>query len=127
MNTLTFPSGPWTGFFNYAAGGQKVRTDMVLHFTGDRVTGEGCDSVGPFVIDGRFSREAGDCWWMKNYVGAHSVWYRGFREGKGIWGTWEIPGDRQGGFQIWPVGEEPAEASAATREEEIPAEPVRAS
>ena len=36
------------------------------------------------------------------YIGAHTVFYRGFREGKGIWGTWEIEILSHGGFHIWP-------------------------
>ena len=35
-------------------------------------------------------------------MGAHDVFYRGFREGKGIWGTWEISNLSHGGFHIWP-------------------------
>jgi len=40
--------------------------------------------------------------WTKTYIGAHDVFYRGFREGKGIWGTWEITVHARGGFHIWP-------------------------
>ncbi len=28
--------------------------------------------------------------------------YRGYNEGKGIWGLWEIPPTWKGGFHIWP-------------------------
>ena len=38
----------------------------------------------------------------QTYPGRHSVSYRGFREGKGIWGTWEL-GAYRGGFHIWPL------------------------
>jgi hypothetical protein len=42
------------------------------------------------------------------------VFYRGFREGKGIWGTWEIKLRNHGGFHIWPkrVGEGETQAEA---------------
>ena len=45
-----------------------------------------------------------ECHWTKTYLGSHEVFYRGFREGKGIWGTWEIGGGLwgRGGFHIWP-------------------------
>jgi hypothetical protein len=47
--------------------------------------------------------------WTKSYVGRHKVYYNGFNEGKGIWGTWDIPGGLfhrhvHGGFHIWPEG-----------------------
>ena len=125
MSKLQFPSGPWTGYFNYDAGGQRFRTDMIIAFAHQRITGEGGDLIGPFIIDGHYDDAAGECGWRKSYVGAHDVFYSGFREGKGIWGTWTIPGSVHGGFQIWPVGEEPAEAVTATKEEGVP-EPARA-
>lgn len=125
MSKLQFPSGPWTGYFNYDAGGQRFRTDMIIAFAHQRITGEGGDLIGPFIIDGHYDDGAGECAWQKSYVGAHEVWYTGFREGKGIWGTWAIPGSVHGGFQIWPVGDEPADAIAATKEEDVP-EPARA-
>lgn len=51
------------------------------------------------------------------------VFYRGFREGKGIWGTWEITNFAHGGFHIWPLlaGEGGQEASSAEAEEPVDA------
>ena len=118
--SMQFPSGPWTGYFNYDAGGQRFRMDMIIHFANHRITGEGGDLVGPFVIEGHYDSGAGDCSWKKSYVAAHDVWYSGFREGKGIWGTWHIKGSVHGGFHIWPVGDEPAETETATKEEDVP-------
>src|SRR5262249_24189311 len=49
----------------------------------------------------------GKCEWLKQYVKAHLVTYRGFNEGKGIWGTWELKDVGMvytGGFHIWPAG-----------------------
>jgi len=64
--------------------------------------------------------------WTKRYIGKHDVSYRGYNEGKGIWGLWEIPPTWKGGFHIWPEAmgdptqqklaeaiDEPAEAEAA--------------
>jgi hypothetical protein len=45
-----------------------------------------------------------ECHWTKTYVAKHDVFYRGFREGKGIYGKWEIKTKSHGGFNIWPVG-----------------------
>ena len=59
--------------------------------------------------------------WTKTYIGAHDVFYRGFREGKGIWGTWEILWDARGGFHIWPRSFAAANEEAVSAEEEMPA------
>ena len=51
------------------------------------------------------------------------MFYRGFREGKGIWGTWEITIRDHGGFHIWPrqAGEGEARAESASVEEPVDA------
>ena len=98
--------------------------DLVLNFAGSRISGEGQDDVGAFIIAGRFDVPNRECYWTKTYVGAHDVFYRGFREeGKGIWGVWELTGSR-GGFHIWPVGEGDGEHEHAETEEPLPAEAV---
>jgi hypothetical protein len=45
----------------------------------------------------------------------------GFREGKGIWGNWEILWDARGGFHIWPRSFAEANEEAVSAEEEMPA------
>src|SRR3954447_18536962 len=77
---------------------------MQLHltFANGIVSGDGNDDIGRFFINGRYDSQAAECHWTKTYVGAHDVFYRGFREGKGIWGTWEIGNLAHGGFHIWP-------------------------
>ena len=67
------------------------------------MTGEGRDSIGAFLIRGRYSVDDGKCHWTKKYVGKHDVAYHGYNEGKGIWGIWEIPPSWRGGFHIWPL------------------------
>ena len=104
-----FPSGRWTGFYTYQAHPEKYRTDLILEFGSGRITGEGNDSVGPFVVSGAYDIATRECYWTKTYVGAHDVFYRGAREGKGIWGIWEIAEQWRGGFHIWPEGEEGGE------------------
>lgn len=94
--------------------------DLTLTFKSGRITGDGADAVGLFVIEGTYDVAGGECDWSKRYVGAHEVNYRGFREGKGIWGTWEIHRGWRGGFQIWPLGE--GEAEEFELEEEEPLE-----
>jgi hypothetical protein len=100
-----FPSGPWTGFYTYAAIPGKHRMDLALEFINGRITGEGNDPVGVFVISGKYDASTRECYWTKTYVGAHDVFYRGFREAKGIWGTWEIGVFGRGGFHIWPLAD----------------------
>jgi hypothetical protein len=77
---------------------------MQLHltFANGMVSGDGNDDIGRFLIKGRYDSQAAECHWTKTYLGAHDVFYRGFREGKGIWGTWEIGNIARGGFHIWP-------------------------
>jgi len=114
MDDSLFPSGPWTGFYNYVPG-DRHRMDLYLTFTAGRLTGDGNDDIGPFLIKGRYDAATRECYWTKTYLGAHDVFYRGFREGKGIWGTWEIKLLAHGGFHIWPrsAAEGTAEHEAA--------------
>jgi hypothetical protein len=99
-----FPSGQWVGFYTYDSHNGRFLMDLVLEFKGGRIFGEGADDIGDFIIDGYFSQSDGECSWTKTYVARHSVQYRGFREKKGIWGTWTLHGAR-GGFHIWPIGQ----------------------
>lgn len=112
-----FPSGPWTGFYNYRPK-DKHRMDLELTFAAGKLSGDGNDDVGRFVVHGSYDEQSLECSWTKTYLGQHDVAYRGFREGKGIWGTWEISLFARGGFHIWPKpageGETRAESNEAT-------------
>lgn len=125
MNETLFPSGPWTGFYNYRPG-DRHRMDLALTFTRGAINGTGADDVGRFLIKGRYDAASRECYWTKTYLGAHDVFYRGFREGKGIWGTWEITILYHGGFHIWPRGADPGEARAVTTAAEAPADAIAA-
>jgi hypothetical protein len=87
------------------------------------MTGAGNDDVGRFTLRGRYDAANRECHWTKTYVGAHDVFYRGFREGKGIWGTWEITTLDHGGFHIWPrqAGEGEGFAAAELQPEQAEA------
>jgi hypothetical protein len=83
--------------------------ELRLQFRGGTITGEGRDWVGAFLIHGQYTLSDGRCHWHKRYIGRHDVFYKGFNEGKGIWGTWELsnsalPVVLTGGFHIWPEG-----------------------
>jgi hypothetical protein len=113
-----FPSGPWVGFYNYAPG-DRHGMDLHLTFANGVLTGDGIDDIARFLIRGRYDAAALECHWTKTYPGSHDVYYRGFREGKGIWGTWEIGPFAHGGFHIWPKGM--AEGEHETAREAAPA------
>jgi hypothetical protein len=118
-----FPSGPWTGFYNYQPG-DRHRMELGLTFANGVMSGDGVDDVGRFLINGRYDAASHECHWTKTYVGAHDVYYRGFREGKGIWGTWEIRILDHGGFHIWPRGMGEGETRAESAEAEAPVDAV---
>lgn len=122
---MDFPSGPWTGFYNYGRSTRKHRMDLVLMFADHSISGDGDDDIGQFVVSGRFNETNGECYWTKSYIGAHDVYYRGFREGKGIWGLWELPNE-SGGFHIWPLGQEEGDQIHESAEEPAPVEAVAA-
>ena len=118
MSDDLFPSGPWVGFYNYGPG-DKHRMELGLTFRNGNMTGDGTDDIGAFAIRGRYDSTNLECYWTKSYLGAHDVFYRGFREGKGIWGTWEIGIFDHGGFHIWPrnAGEGMTETESMERDE----------
>jgi hypothetical protein len=122
MNESLFPSGPWTGFYNYRPG-DRHRMDLHLNFARGNMSGDGADDIGRFLIKGRYDAATLECHWTKSYLGAHDVFYKGFREGKGIWGTWEIGRRFHGGFHIWPRAA--GEGETQTEASEL-AEPVEA-
>lgn len=122
-----FPSGPWTGFFVQPLIPGRHLMELRLTFRSGEMTGEGRDWVGDFVVRGRYAIEDGKCYWTKRYVGKHDVFYKGYNEGKGIWGTWEIPpsqGDSgwHGGFHIWPEGMGDPTRPALAAEADLPVE-----
>ena len=104
MTELTYPSGQWVGFYTYTRRRQRFLMDLLLEFRDGLISGEGADGLGLFAIDGRYGADDGECAWIKTYFGRHSVEYTGYREKKGIWGTWKIR-TTTGGFHIWPIGE----------------------
>jgi hypothetical protein len=123
-----FPSGEWKGFFLQRQLPGRHWMELHLTFRDGLIRGEGRDWVGEFLMTGRYQVSDGKCWWTKKYLKRHDVFYQGYNEGKGIWGTWEIPGDFSGGFHIWPIAmgdptggtlSEEAEAPAAVVVEEV--------
>jgi hypothetical protein len=114
-----FPTGHWTGFYAYEPQ-NKHRMDMHLTFARGSVAGEGNDDVGVFFIRGKYDTATKECYWTKSYAGGHEVFYRGIREGKGIWGKWEIDSITTGGFHIWPRSDETGDLDARAGQEAKP-------
>src|SRR5262245_44201683 len=101
------PSGPWTGYFLMpTTGSRRHATSLRLTFANGSMSGDGRDWVGAFTIAGTYDLSDGKCIWTKQYIGKHNVYYSGYNEGQGIWGTWDIPNNLgiawKGGFHIWP-------------------------
>ena len=98
-----FPCGEWSGFF---VEGRPERGWMHLYlaFNDGEIKGEGTDYVGPWHIRGKYDDQAGQCEWVKQYLGKHCVIYRGSNQGQGIVGTWSIGEYLNGTFHIWPKG-----------------------
>ena len=88
------------------------------------------DAAGPILEPasrGTYDSVNRECHWTKTYPGSHDVSYRGFQEGKGIWGTWEIGIFAHGGFHIWPKGEHDGEIRTEAAETAAPVEASRGS
>ncbi|HEY8506677.1 MAG TPA: hypothetical protein VIL46_18990 [Gemmataceae bacterium] len=120
-----FPSGPWTGFFLQKEIPGKHQMELHLTFVGGTMTGEGRDWVGNFILRGRYDLSDGSCYWTKSYIDKHDVFYRGFNEGKGIWGTWELDSEGyhySGGFHIWPVEMGDPSRPALREQADVPVE-----
>ena len=120
-----FPSGPWVGFFLQKIIPGKHLMELRLQFRGGEVTGAGRDWVGEFLIRGVYTLDDGRVRWHKRYLGQHDVFYQGFAEDKGIWGTWEIPSESDpristGGFHIWPEGMHDPTEPALSEEADLP-------
>lgn len=97
-----FESGDWSGFFTYTFGTSAVRHTMshILKFHQGLVSGSGSDSIGSFTWRGIYDKTKMICQ-MTKYYQSHSVFYSGYVDENGIWGTWTIGIFSKGGFHIW--------------------------
>jgi len=98
--------------------------DLHLTFASGSVSGDGTDDIGTFLIKGHYDSATLECHWTKTYIGAHDVFYKGFREGKGIWGTWEIGIFGHGGFRIWPRDASEGEEQSESAEQSEPVDAI---
>ena len=100
-----FPSGEWEGFYAYEFGPNARRHMMsfTLTFKNGAVTGGGIDDVGAFTWRGHYDKEKLRCQLQKRYA-TSLVFYDGYVDENGIWGSWNIPLRIRGGFHLWPKG-----------------------
>ena len=103
------PSGPWSGYYEYAHDGAKYRMKLGLTFASSgTIEGEGIDDIAPFTINGFLDAAANQAYWKKSYIGMHSVEYYGLYDGRLISGNWTLRG-LSGSFRIWPSAVEDEE------------------
>jgi hypothetical protein len=116
-----FPSGRWVGFWiqRHLPPG-RFQTELLLTFVQGVLHGEGRDWVGTYSVHGHYNLADGRCRWTKHYTDKHDVFYAGFNEGKGIWGTWRISEAWHGGFHIWPEGMADPTGSHLTEQADLP-------
>jgi hypothetical protein len=131
MAKALFPSGPWVGFYTYRGSARRFLMDLGLRFHRGRMEGEGADGLDTFLISGSYDEQKLECGWQKIYPTRPAVAYLGYREGKGIWGTWKVANGK-GGFHIWPLSEGGPPDLRQLEEEEkteqviaLPASPIR--
>lgn len=93
------PSGKWEGF--YTQYGVKSKMECVLEFRNQQIRGYGSDDIGTYTWEGQYDLEKGSCSMIKQYLGAHSVYYKGDVDENGIWGSWKLSFS-SGGFHLWP-------------------------
>ncbi len=97
-------SGQWRGYYTYDYSSSKHWMDLNLDLSKGRITGDGIDDIARFVVTGRYDLDKKECYLTKQYIGRHSVFYKGFIDLRRIWGLWSIEDWQGGGFVIWPKG-----------------------
>ena len=76
---------------------------LTLTFKSGKISGQGTDRVGDFVMEGLYGTE--DVQISKHYRGS-LVEYLGKWDGQLIYGKWNIQSRLEGEFEIWPESEE---------------------
>ena len=75
-----------------------------FYFLSTSICGKGKDDIGEFEINGRIDN--GDVIFNKQYIGQHSVLYKGKYDGVSIVGEWSIGEENTGKFKIQRVKSE---------------------
>ena len=115
-----FPSGRWLGWSECADHG-RITLRWNLSFVSGRISGSTYERDRLVRISGTYEPEKLECLISQHYTPADLDAFRGFREGKGIWGTWKCSAmGCTGGFLIWPYREDEGAGEASLSEEPIP-------
>src|SRR5690349_4655506 len=123
--TPSLPDGPWRGYYLHPSlDDRRHRMRLELLFQDGRITGWGDDDVGSFEIRGAYDPATLRVDWRKDYLGAHSVSYRGRSRGRFIDGLWELDEGFFGGFRIWPGESEAGDPESEDQEASEPAPAV---
>ena len=121
-----FPSGSWTGFFTYSRVARRFGMDLNLSFKNGRMTGEGNDSVGPFIISGAYDASDQRVLLDKRRMsGRTTCSTKDFGTERESGALGKSARFATGGFHIWPQGADGGVHEAEYPEEEaLPAELV---
>ena len=88
-NFYLFKEREWVG--HYAQDGAQHEMKLgSLKIKGEKISGRGEDVNGHFLIDGRIAPH-GELEFQKQYIGKHTVHYKGTLNYLVITGTWAIP------------------------------------
>jgi hypothetical protein len=87
----------WSGHYEQYGTKNPVNFENMSLGADGAIKGNGTDGVGAFTIEGKL--EGTNISFEKKYP-AHAVVYKGTLKGDEITGTWEIPGNCNGTFQI---------------------------
>lgn len=79
----------WQGHYSQGGSNHEVKIEA-LRFKSGKISGNGEDTNGKFVIDGHIQHN-GQLEFVKQYIGKHAVHYKGQRNYNQIVGQWSIP------------------------------------
>lgn len=101
-----FPSGRWVGI-QKCVGHGTLRLALLLTFKSGKIEGSSVLPDETVTIQGTYDGESLECRFTFRFDRPGDIdGFRGFREGRGIWGTWQCPVvGCTGGFQIWPAAD----------------------
>lgn len=112
------PYARWVGYWEQHGFGRQPMSDLQLQFHQGTITGSGWDIIGPFKFDGEYGPN-GAIALVKQYLGQHPVFYRGWYDGEGtISGEWTIPRDNRVVFadgQVFELFDEQGDSRGALR------------
>jgi hypothetical protein len=87
------------GWWEQEGLGRQPMHELTIEFENGRLSGEGVDWVGLFVIRGIAREDTIEI--HKQYIGQHSILYRGTTQGEGVYfGDWECNGYVGGRWSI---------------------------